>query len=156
MYKHWLSKGIHILWKLKYKCVTVLGGKTVGARALIIRDNEILLVKHTYLSGWYTIGGAVELGETPKEAIIRELKEEVGVVVLEAPELFGIYYTQNEGREDYVIMYILKNFIFTEVNCPEIAEKQWFSLSNLPTDVSPATLRRVEEYIGKRVQTEHW
>jgi 8-oxo-dGTP pyrophosphatase MutT (NUDIX family) len=36
---------------------------------------------------WFTIGGAVEPGETLREAAVRELREEAGIVV--DPELLG-------------------------------------------------------------------
>lgn len=147
---------LHWLWKIKFRIVTWLGGKTVGARALVLRDDEILLVRHTYCKGWYTIGGTVETGESPVQSLIRELKEEAGVVALEHPLLLGVYYSNAEHRDDYVLVYILREFTISKSFCNEIAEKKWFSLSNLPIDVSPATKRRIEEHIGIRVQTELW
>jgi mutator protein MutT len=153
----WMSLILHKLWKIKFRIVTSLGGKTLGARALVISNNhEILLIRHTYSQGWYTIGGAVESGETPVQAIIRELKEEVGITVLESPRLQAVYYSNNEGRDDYVMLYIVEKMNEQNSYCPEIAEKRWFSFKELPADISPATLRRIEEFLGLREIKEIW
>jgi len=46
----------------------------------------VLLVRHTYSEGWYFPGGGVKNQETPKAAVIRELKEETGVEVIGEPQ----------------------------------------------------------------------
>ncbi|WP_051131935.1 NUDIX domain-containing protein [Legionella tunisiensis] len=74
----------------------MFGHKTIGARALVINEDKVLLVKHSYTPGWYTIGGAVEKGETPIEAVQRELFEEVGVKCLTLPKLFSVYHNHRE------------------------------------------------------------
>ncbi|RYE05682.1 MAG: NUDIX domain-containing protein [Rickettsiaceae bacterium] len=53
--------------------------KTFGVRALIFNEaGDFLLVHHTYCTGWYTPGGALNYNETPLEALKRELFEEIG------------------------------------------------------------------------------
>jgi ADP-ribose pyrophosphatase YjhB (NUDIX family) len=54
-------------------------------------------------------------------------------------------------RDDYISFYIVEHF--KEGQRPpstEIAEVAWFSLKELPEDISPSTHRRIEEYLGKR------
>jgi 8-oxo-dGTP pyrophosphatase MutT (NUDIX family) len=134
----------------------VMHYRSIGARALVVKDDEVLLVRHTYLTGWYTIGGTVERKETFLEAVMRELKEEVGVTPTIQPTLHGVYFNTYFGRDDYIAFYIVRDPKIEEVNSPEIAEKKWFKFTALPEDISPATKRRVEEYLGQRAQSEKW
>lgn len=135
----------------------LISGKTVGARALVVRDDQVLLIKHTYQKGWYTIGGGVERNESPREAIIRELAEEVGVTPTEKPELFSVYHKNNKKRDDYIAFYIIKKFESKAPSySPEIAKKKWFSLHDLPPDTTPATRKRIEEFLGIREKSDKW
>jgi hypothetical protein len=54
-------------------------GKTLGVRAVAVDgDGRVLLVRHTYLAGWWLPGGGVDKGETTQAAVVRELREEAG------------------------------------------------------------------------------
>jgi len=130
--------------------------KTLGSRALVINGQQVLLVKHTYQDGWYTIGGGIEPNESPITAIKRELLEEAGIIALSDPTLFSVYHNTFNGRDDYVVFYICNHFEMVPANSSEIAEINWFSFDNLPKDISPATKRRIEEYTGKKKITSSW
>jgi 8-oxo-dGTP diphosphatase len=60
----------------------------VAAVALVDKDGRVLLSKrpaHKQLGGlWEFPGGKVEQGERPETALIRELKEELGIDVAES------------------------------------------------------------------------
>ena len=49
--------------------------------AIIVRDEKILMEKvHFFECDFYTLpGGGIEEGETPEQAVLRELKEETGL-----------------------------------------------------------------------------
>lgn len=63
----------------KVKQITV----SVG---LVVRDNKVLMVRRSEpeVAGahlkWEFPGGKVDFGETPEEAVVREIKEETGVI----------------------------------------------------------------------------
>jgi 8-oxo-dGTP pyrophosphatase MutT (NUDIX family) len=136
--------------------LSILSKKTVGVRMLLMQDKKVLLVKHSYQQGWYTIGGGVEKGETPLEAMKRELKEEVGATLLTNPKLFSVYYSRNEKRDDYIVFYVAEGCEQEVVHSDEIAEQQWFPFDDLPADITPATSRRIQEYLGQKTIDEHW
>lgn len=59
----------------------------VSTNAIVLNaDNEILFVRRSlkddFLPGcWELPGGGSEYGETPQEALVREIKEECGIMV---------------------------------------------------------------------------
>lgn len=59
------------------------------AVALLVRDGRALLghrhpARVNYPDCWDLVGGHVEPGESPHEAVVRECREEIGVTVLDA------------------------------------------------------------------------
>lgn len=147
---------LNILCQIKSSILSLLRRKTLGARALVIRGEEILLVKHTYAPGWYTIGGAIDKGETPRQAIERELWEEVGVTCDHPPLLFHVYFNPYRKRDDYVVLYVVNSFTQVPVNSSEILEARWFPLNSLPPDTTPSTRLRIEEYLKQQPLKDVW
>jgi ADP-ribose pyrophosphatase YjhB (NUDIX family) len=130
----------------------------VGVRIILVQDDKVLLVRHTYQQHWYFPGGAVKRGETLVEAAKREAMEESGVLLLEAPHLLGIYSSFNEGKSDHIAVFACENFQLGKATDRwEIDACQFFSLTTLPADLSPACKRRLEEYqTGDRPYVGNW
>ncbi len=67
--------------------------KTVRvAAAIIVHDNQILATQRGYGSfkdGWEFPGGKIEEGETPKQALVREIREELDTEI----EVGGLFDT---------------------------------------------------------------
>lgn len=147
---------LHFIWTLRYRLIYLLHGKVVGARALVVRENEVLLIRHSYSPGWYTIGGEVDKGELPLDAIKREIYEEAGIKAATDPELVGIYHSSFRNRDDFVFFYVVKAFSEEASSSPEIEACKWFSFDALPEDITPATKRRIEEYLQKIQMTGRW
>lgn len=86
----------------------------VGVGAVVLRDGAVLLVERAQepLAGQWTLpGGAVELGETLEEAVVRELREETGMTVrvLELVEAFDRITRDDESRARY--HYVLLDYL---------------------------------------------
>lgn len=82
--------------------------RKLSASCVVIREDKVLLVKHTYgaAKGKYLIpGGFSEDGELPQNTAEREVLEETGVSV-KAKELLAVRFTEQEVwcifRAEYV------------------------------------------------------
>lgn len=120
---------------------------TLGARTVCCDDQgRILLVHHSYSSGWHLPGGGVEIGETLPQAALRELAEEGGVEAIGAPALFGIYANQAHFPNDHVAIYRVDTW---RACAPrpgrEITARGFFARDALPDGVTPGTRRRLAE-----------
>ena len=99
---------------------------------------EVLLQRRGDTNKWGFPGGAIELGETPEMAAIREAKEETGLDV-EVGKLIGIYtdcnmeYASGDKAQSILIAYELK-VVGGELFCDkeETLELKYFSLDNKP------------------------
>lgn len=70
------------------------------AAAVIVHERKVLLVKRRVSEGtlsWQFPAGAIEAGETPGEAAVREAKEETGLTVAES-HVLGERVHPNTGR----------------------------------------------------------
>jgi 8-oxo-dGTP pyrophosphatase MutT (NUDIX family) len=118
---------------------------TLGARIILLRDGQVLLIEHTYRRGWYLPGGGIDKGESLEECILREAEEEAGATV-RGLELFGLYSNFSEGKSDHVAIFVSREFDLRPLDANnEIARVGWFALEALPAEVSPGTARRLEE-----------
>ncbi len=112
----------------------------VGVGAVIIEDDRVVLVKRLHppmQDQWSIPGGVLELGETVREATIREAREETGLIV-EPGELLGVYdriLRSPEQRVQY--HYVLIDFLCRRVAgdlaaATDAAEVRWFAREDLP------------------------
>lgn len=133
---------------------------TLGVRVAVFDDGgRILMVRHSYLPGWYLPGGGVDPGETAPHAAVRELKEETGLVARADPLLFGFYYNPGGSGRDHVVLYRIGTWEATAMALRptrEIKAAAFIDPHNLPDDVSPATQRRVAELMGLRPIDSVW
>jgi 8-oxo-dGTP pyrophosphatase MutT (NUDIX family) len=72
-----------------------------GAFVAVWRGNELLLIRNSYRRGITVPSGGVDPGETPREAALRELHEEVGIATsCEALLPFCTLELPYEGKRD--------------------------------------------------------
>lgn len=102
----------------------------------IIKDGKILLIRRKnepFKGKWALPGGFVEYREKVEDAIIREVKEETGLIT-KIKEIFGIYSDPNrDPRGHTVTIVFLLNIITGKLNAEDDADSvKFFNLNKLP------------------------
>jgi ADP-ribose pyrophosphatase YjhB (NUDIX family) len=114
---------------------------TVGAVALLCRpDGAILLVDQRHTPGWALPGGLLRRGESPADAVAREVAEEVGIT-LQPAELPTPYAVVAPDVRRVDVVYRVNVAASTDASREDEAEVRklgWFALDALP-DVSEPT-----------------
>jgi len=99
--------------------------KRMGAGALFFNEQgKILIVKPTYKDHWSIPGGVVDENESPRTACIREIKEELGLVVTSLNLLCIDYRTATTDRDE-CLQFIFSGGVITTTQIATI---------KLPTD----------------------
>lgn len=104
-----------------------------------------MLVRQTYLPGWFMPGGGLKRGETLDQAARREAYEETGAELGEI-RLMGAYTSFKDWKTDHNLVFVCEDFKITGQPDGEIAEIQSFPLNALPEGLWPGHVRRLEEY----------
>lgn len=122
---------------------TVFG---VRATALIVKDNRLLVVEDE--DRFYTIGGAIQVDEATEDAVVREVKEELGVASRAAQLAFivenrfeqaGIHY---HNIEFHYLVDLLEDAPLTMQEDTKPLPCRWLALEDLSTvDLKPAFLK---------------
>ena len=112
----------------------------MGVGAVIVEKNRVLLIRRgtaPLLGEWSLPGGGLECGETLREAVAREAREETGLVV-ETGEMLGVYERLIRDDEERVrYHYVLVDFLCRPVSGDlnagsDAADVRWFTRDELP------------------------
>ena len=131
---------------------------TLGVRGVVVDgEGRVLLVRHTYVSGWHFPGGGVEKAETAAAAIARELVEEAGIYLVEPARLVSIHANHAVFPNDHVLLYRADRWTQGEATSRgEIAETGFFHPKDPPPGVSGGTARRLAELFAGAAPSGDW
>lgn len=132
---------------------------TLGVRLVALDDaGRVFLVRHSYLPGLHLPGGAVDPGESCREAAVREAAEEGGLVIAGPPALFHVYMNPIGGRHDHIVLYVARGVRQDRAPRPslEIIASGFHPADPLPPDTTPATRARLAEVLEGVTPTESW
>ena len=105
---------------------------------LLIKEDNILLAmkKRGFGVGrWNGVGGKVKDGEEIVDAMMREVKEEIGVDIIKA-EKFGVFHFSFPHKPEFdqdVHLFVAKKWGGEPTESEEMMPK-WFSFNEIPYD----------------------
>ncbi|MDL2221562.1 NUDIX hydrolase [Parabacteroides sp. OttesenSCG-928-N08] len=129
----------------------------VDIRAVVFNDKgEILLVRERLDGNWSLPGGWADVGYSPKEVVVKEVKEETGLDV-SASRLLAVMDMSRHNHPS-IPFYVYKFFILCEVTgggfseAFDILDKGFFDIHQLPElsleRVLPEQIRQMAELRG--------
>jgi len=120
----------------------------------IITDEEdrVLLCHRRDFDLWNLPGGGVEEGESPWDALVREIEEETGLEA--APvHLSGVY--SKPDRNEIVFSFFCR-VTGGAVRLTDEADRiEYFSLERIPRNTVPKQLERIEDFFSDRMGTHY-
>lgn len=128
----------------------------------VIRDGKVLLGRRTN-TGWkdgflWPPGGHVEAGETPSIAMLREIREELGIDARKEDLEFACVAARNNTPAEYVAYVFMirdKNYAFMNAEPEKCSELVWVPLDDLPADIVDDARQMITKGItGKQTYLE--
>jgi 8-oxo-dGTP diphosphatase len=119
-----VGKCLRAWWKIRKPA-------TFGVKVLLIHPDDpaqCLIVRHSYSDSarWGLPGGAYRPGrETPEQAGVREVREELALTVTEVPTVLDTASTTLEGKRDTLTIVQATPVSASFVRSSEIAEARW-------------------------------
>lgn len=113
------------------------------AAGIIIQNRKLLFTRAKDMDFFIDPGGKIEPDETAKQALVRELKEELDIDVDEADlEAFGEFTAEaanNKGKTVHMQAFIVKKWQGTIKPSAEVEELQWLT-SDIPSDIQVGSI----------------
>lgn len=101
----------------------------VRAGALVIVEEQILLINCTGHDFFEIPGGGVEPGESVDDAVRRELREETGLV---ADRLRSVAEVYKDGRREHYFVVDVSGDVSAGLDLPDKDEPRWVPVGSLP------------------------
>jgi ADP-ribose pyrophosphatase YjhB (NUDIX family) len=116
--------------------------------------HEILLACHTYRGNkpWGLPGGVAGYHESPAEAIVREIREELGVPV-RVSRLIDVIYTEKRIYLEIAYECVIAQANYEFHYNPEVSEARFFPLDQLPLDLMLKEHHRTFTHILELLKT---
>jgi mutator protein MutT len=127
------------------------------ANIILIRDNKILLVKRSFKSkhepgSWSLPGGTCEDEETIEECLIREIKEELNMIIINK-KYFKSFIIKNKDTSLTRAFYFFGDVKGDIKLNQESEEFCWFDINKIPEKMAfsqDKILKEFKNYLSKQ------
>jgi 8-oxo-dGTP diphosphatase len=113
----------------------------IVSAAVVVEGGRVLLTQRkrgSHLAGsWEFPGGKVEAGEDPRDALVRELREEVGVQI-EAGDPVEVTYHRYPSKAVLLLFFEARRLPGSpEPRAIDVADVKWAALADLRDELFP-------------------
>lgn len=116
--------------------------RTQGVHAVpLTPDGKVVLVTLSYAKGWRLPGGGRKADEDPREAILRELREEIGLTAYTSIEPVCDFEHRPDFRRGEATLFVVRGVQFQPRWSLEVRAVETFDLGALPYDTAAITRR---------------
>lgn len=145
-----LNRSLRVILKAFHRVLTaqwfVRRPRTFGAHALALTpQRKIVLVKLRYADGWRLPGGGRAEKEEPEDAVVRELREEIGMVSCGAVERACELEERTDFKRDLASLLIVRDVKYRRPKWSwEVEDVVEANIDDLPADLSPRAAKWIE------------
>jgi 8-oxo-dGTP pyrophosphatase MutT (NUDIX family) len=119
--------------------------RTRGAHAVALtKERKLILVKLRYARGWRLPGGGRRSGEYAQAAVIRELREEIGMTAYGRVRFACELEESVDFKRDLAALLIVEDVRYQPRWSWEVEEVGEFPIEQLPPDTASLTLRWID------------
>src|SRR5690348_15543416 len=146
----WLDRPLHLALTGAHKLLKaawfVRRPRTNGAHALALTpERKLVLVRLRYAPGWRVPGGGRRSNEYAQAAVIRELREEIGMTAYGRIRFACELEERVDFKRDLASLLIVEDVRYRPPRFSwEVEQVGEFALDRLPADTAPTTLRWIK------------
>jgi 8-oxo-dGTP pyrophosphatase MutT (NUDIX family) len=119
--------------------------RTFGAHALAFTpEGKLILVKLRYAPGWRVPGGGRKGGEPADDAVLRELREEIGMTAHGRVRFACELEEAVDFKRDLAALLIVEDVLYRPRWTWEVEQVGEFPLDDLPPDTAQSTMRWID------------
>jgi 8-oxo-dGTP pyrophosphatase MutT (NUDIX family) len=124
--------------------------RTFGAHAFALTpERKLVLIKLRYARGWRLPGGGRDIDEEPAEAVLRELREEIGMTSHGRVRLAGELEQRPGFKRDLASLLVVDNVRYRPRWSWEVERIIEAPLDDLPHDLAPIARKWVGALRGQ-------
>lgn len=125
------------------------GHSRAGVHGVPLTEHgRVVLIRLTYAPGWRIPGGGRNRGEEAEQAMLRELREEIGLISHGSIDRLEDDRPAASETVERATFFLIRDVVYRPRRSLEVAEVREFDPSALPDDTTPWTARLVGRCAG--------